>query len=191
MFPWTKPGIPLLWLILFHPGIYPTISEAKGFNIPVVDWLLELNLQPHFEARSDFCELLQSFLQDPKRCQHLSVGKARSIGHFAHLCAQTVLDNYLSIPAPSKNERYSLFMFFFLYCWHLCKGDHIPPQDPLDGHKSFLCTPAFWYQRNRKMYPGKEQHGISLQERGTCIWRSSHSLVAVKSLLMRWTPTLG
>ena len=108
-----KPGIPLLWLTLFHPIIYLTNPEADDFSIPVVDWLWELNLQLSFEARGDFRELLRSFLQDPRRCHHLSVGKARSVGHFAHLCAQTVLDNYLSTSAQSKNKRCPLFMFFF------------------------------------------------------------------------------
>lgn len=113
MFPWTKSGIPLLWLILFHPSIYLTVPEADDLSIPVVEWLWELNHQVKFEARSGFRELLHSFLQDPKRCHHLSVGKARSVGHFAHLCAQTVFNSYLSTQAQSKNERYPLFVFFF------------------------------------------------------------------------------
>ena len=113
MFPLIKPGIPLLWLIIFHPAIYLTDPEADDFSIPVVDWLWGLNLQPDFGGRSDFRELLQSFLQDPRRCHHLSVGKARSVGHFAHLCAQIILDNHLSTPAQSKNKRYQLSTFFF------------------------------------------------------------------------------
>jgi hypothetical protein len=132
-FSWTKPVIALLWLSLSFGTWESRMWRPIGrFTLLTeIEWLWDFTDQhlDDFRHGDKFLHLLQSFLQDPKRCRHLSVGKADSIGHFAYLCAQTVLNDCLSSPDNAENQGY-LRSFFKNRCpingrW---KDNFLPPQ---------------------------------------------------------------
>lgn len=113
---WRKSAVALLWLSLSYRNDGSKqvpwkkyVSPESDFSNTEIDWLWDLRCKISLEAR--FVQLLQSFLQDSNRCRHLFVGKARSAGHFAHLCARTILDDYMDSP-NMKTWRY--LMLFLL-----------------------------------------------------------------------------
>ena len=117
-YPWTKMEIALMCLTLLlrynhsaEPPWWRHISLGSSCNNPAISWLW----RSHYNATSDrpFFHLLLAFLQCPKHCRHLSIGKFSSTGHFAHLCAQIVLNSCLCLP-DSLNLMYVAFFFFFL-----------------------------------------------------------------------------
>jgi hypothetical protein len=104
------------------------LSGYLKSDIPDIDWLFDLHYKfGNSVIEEEFLQFLRSFLQDPKRCRHLSLGKALSAGHFTHLCAQLILDNYLGSPGNLDNQRYLICYSFAVT--YLCKADHLPPQD--------------------------------------------------------------
>jgi len=108
--------IALLWLSLSFGTWESRMWRPIGHFtlLTEIEWLWDFTDEhlDDFRHGDKFLQLLQSFLQDPKRCRHLSVGKAESIGHFAYLCAQTVLNDCLSSPDNAENQGY-LRSFFF------------------------------------------------------------------------------
>ena len=126
---WTKLEIALTWLMLtlyYNHLVGPSWHHlfSGSYNNPGISWLWNFD----WEATSDqeFIHLLLTFLQDPKRCGHLSIGKFSTIGKFAHLCAKIVLNSCLGFTDP-HSLRYLLF--FFLSCIHvtcLCKLSLLP-----------------------------------------------------------------
>ena len=99
-YPWTKLEIALTWLTLLlrynnsiEPPWWHHISLGSSCNNPGITWLWNI----HYDTTSEqqFFHFLLVFLQCPKRCRHLSIGKASTTSHFAHLCAQTVLNHCL------------------------------------------------------------------------------------------------
>ena len=79
-----------------------------------IGWLWNLDRQ----ATSDesFVHLLLTFLQHPKRCGHLSIGNFSTIGHFAHLCAQIILNSHS--PFNLRYLPFLSFFFYWIYIWH-------------------------------------------------------------------------
>ena len=92
------------------------LSGYLKHDNPDIDWLFDLHYKfGNSVIEEEFLQFLRSFLQDPKRCHHLSLGKALSVGHFTHLCARRILDNYLGSPENLDNQRY-----FICYSSFVC-----------------------------------------------------------------------
>ena len=114
---WTKLEIALTWLILalycnhsVGPAWWRRLLSGPSYNNPGIRWLRNLDL----EATSDqeFIHFFLTFLQHPKHCGHLSIGKFSTIGNFAYLCAQIVLNGCLGSTDPLR-LRYLLFLSLF------------------------------------------------------------------------------
>lgn len=181
-FSWTKSVVALLWLSLSFGTWESRMWRPTGHFtlLTEIGWLWDFTDQhlDDFRHGDKFLQLLQSFLQDPKRCRHLSVGKADSIGHFAHLCAQTVLNESLSSPANAENQG-TIFYLHNILLSILLWGN------PFEGGNS-------QHQSSNidNFFVGKLEHikvraGIPL--RGTCcwksrIWQSSHCSATLKPL---------
>ena len=132
-YPWTKLEIALTWLtLLLHfngflePPWWHHIYLSCTLNNPGISWLWNLR----FETTSQHWKIvyfLQAFLESPKRCCHLSVGESTT-GHFAHLCAQIVLDGCLG-STDSLHLRYLLLLCFCMLniqITHLCQLSSLP-----------------------------------------------------------------
>ena len=96
------------------PAWWHCVLSCSFYNNPEISWLWNLN----WEAPSDkqFIHLLLTFLQHPKRCGRLSIGKFSTIGHFAHLCAQIILNGCLGLADP-VSLRYLLKFYSSFFCW--------------------------------------------------------------------------
>lgn len=106
---WTKSAISLLWVSLELDNWNMRIlrKHYDYFILQEIEWLQDFMDQGvNFDDVDNFRRLLQSFLQDPKRCRHLSVCKGYSATQFAYVCVRTVLNDYLSSPDHSENQRY-------------------------------------------------------------------------------------
>ena len=116
---WTKLEIALTWLILAFYCKYPDsvgpawwrrIFSGSSYNNLGISWLQNLDLKA--TPDQEFICFFVTFLQHPKRCGCLSIGKFSTIGNFAHLCAQIVLNSCLGFTDPLR-LRYLLFLSFF------------------------------------------------------------------------------
>ena len=129
-YPWTKLEIALTWLtLLLHyngivaPPWWRHISSSSTCGNPGISWLWNF----HYKATSkqQFIHFLLPFLQCPKRCCHLSIGKTSTTCHFAHLCAQIVLNSCFR-STDSLNLRYLLFLLLSIRITCLCKLSSLP-----------------------------------------------------------------
>ena len=114
-YPWTELEIALAWLTLLlrynnsmEPPWWHHISLGSSCNNPGITWLWNIHYDVTFGHQ--FFHFLLVFLQCPERCHHLSIGKASTTSHFAHLCAQTVLNHCLG-STDLLNLRCLLFLF--------------------------------------------------------------------------------
>ena len=119
-YPWTRLEIALTWLTVLRcdqrsigPPWWRHISLGSSCNNPGISWLWSFRCKTASEEQFKFAYFLLAFLECPKRCRHLSIGEAPSTYHFAHLCAQIVLNSCLG-STNSLNLRYLLFTFCFL-----------------------------------------------------------------------------
>ena len=119
-YPWTKLEIALAWLTLllrYNSSIEPSwwypISSGSSCNNPGISWLWNIHL--NVTSEQQLFHFLLVFLQRPKHCHHLSIGRASTASHFAHLCAQIVLNTCLG-STDSLNLRYLCTFFSFLFC---------------------------------------------------------------------------
>ena len=101
-YPWTKSEIALTWLTLLWcnvgsagPPWWHHMSSGSSRNNPGISWLWSFRCKTASEEQFKFTYFLLAFLECPKRCRHLSIGEAPSTYHFAHLCAQIVLNSCL------------------------------------------------------------------------------------------------
>ena len=111
-------------------GVFPSSS----YQNPGISWLWILDWKtrdknPYFK---EYVQLLLNFLQHPKRCGRLSIGKFLTLGHFAHLCTQIILNGCLGLTDP-VSLRYLLFSFFLLllniHVTCICKLSLLPSPD--------------------------------------------------------------
>ena len=120
-YPWTKLEMALTWLtLLLHyngldgPCWWHRISSSSDWSNPGISWLWNFHYNAEWACRRQFVHFLLAFLRCPKRCRHLSVGKALTTGHFAYLCVRTVLDCCLGSTDLPK-LRYLLCSFSLTY----------------------------------------------------------------------------
>ena len=126
-----KSAISLLWLSLEldHWNVRVLRKHNDYFILQEIEWLQDfMDQEINFDDVDNFRRLLQSFLQDPKHCHHLSVCKAYSATQFAYVCVRTVLNDYLSSPGHLENQRYlHYFLTQILWVTYLCKDDPFLP----------------------------------------------------------------
>ena len=134
-YPWTKVEIALGWLTLLlryngsvEPPWWHHISSGSSCNNPGISWLW--NVHYNIASWRQFFHFLLDFLQCPNRCGHLSIGKASTTSHFAHLSAQIDLNNCLG-STNSLNLRYLVAFSFLLLLLNtqmtcLCKLSSLP-----------------------------------------------------------------
>ena len=129
-YPWTNLEIALAWLTLllrYNSSVEPLwwlhIHLGSSCNNPGIRWLW--NAHYNVASERQFLPFLLAFLQCPKRCHHLSIGKGSTTSHFAHLCAQIVLNSCLG-STDSLNLRYLLFPLLDIQMTCLCKLSSLP-----------------------------------------------------------------
>ena len=124
------------------PPWYHHLSPGSSYN-PGVSWLWNLDCETASDQR--FIYLLQTFLQCPERCGHLTIGKCSTIGQFAHLCTKIVLKSCLGLTEPLKSRYLFTFLFFiWTFSWHT-SASYL--------HCLHKMLPMLWHRHHDCNYP--------------------------------------